>query len=77
MAVLLCGVWCVVLDGVSLGGELVGGVGEGGWEAGEGRAGSWTGVGRRGLGRFRGLLVDGRLGLCCSESAGELGRWSN
>ncbi len=70
----LCGVLCFVLDGVSLGGELVGGVGGDGWESGEGEAGRWTGVGRRGLGRFRGRLVDGRLGLYCSESVGELGR---
>jgi len=71
---LLCGVVCFLRDEGSLGGELVGGVGGGGWRAGVGEAGRWTGGDRRGQGHFRGLLVDSRLGLGRSEAAGELGR---
>jgi len=74
---LLCGVVCFLRDGGSLDGELVGGVGGGGWRAGVGEAGRWTGGDRRRQGYFCGLLVDGRLGLGRSKSAGELGRWAN
>jgi len=42
-----------------------------------GEAGRGTSGDRCGQGCFRGLLVDSRLGLDCSESVGELGRWVN